>query len=336
MSIFPFLGATEALAAHVHPEPDGEVLSIFWFLLGARWLSFAAAFVLFGSAFFWFYIGRERLLHGLTGLPRTRRATTHLLRLAAPVAAVSGAAWLAGILANMTSGFGNLTDLENWRLFFFETPFGPVSILRLVVLAIALVLSVRPRDERAWYAAMMLIGAVLLVTQAWLGHAAEGGAGLYGMLMIVAYGIHALAAAAWVGGLPPLLLALAEQSRTAAETARKEALDILSRYSLMAMTAVTAIVASGILNAGFRTAGSLDKLFLTPYGDTLFLKVTIVVSMLCLAGFNRFVAMPRLRAASTAGTAPIVWLGRSVTFELILGILVLGVAAALGLTPPPQ
>jgi len=336
MSILQFLGITQAFAAHVHPELEGDELSIFWFLVGARWIHFASVFVLFGSALFWSYMGPDRRSKGPAGLPRTLRVTTILLRLAAPVAAISGVAWLAGILANMTSGFGNLVELENWRLFFLETPFGTVSILRLALLATAVVLAFLPWDGRAWTSAMLTIGAGLLVTQAWLGHAAEGGTGLYGALMIVAYGIHTLAAAAWVGGLPPLLFALVERRCSVAEAARKETLDILSRYSLMAIVAVTAIVATGVLNAAFRTAGSLGKLFLTPYGDALFLKLAAVTVMLALAGFNRFVAMPHLRAASLEGMSPIVWLGRSVTFELVLGVLVLGVAAVLGLTPPPQ
>lgn len=336
MSIFEFLGATPALAAHVHPELTGDELTIFWFLVGARWIHFASVFVLFGATFFWSYMGPERLSNGPIGLPRTRRATTILVRLAAPIAAISGVAWLAGILANMTSGFGNLVDLENWRLFFFETPFGTVSILRLGLLTIAVVLAFTPREGRAWYSVMLHVGASLLITQAWLGHAAEGGAGLYGTAMIVVYGIHALAAASWVGGLPPLLLALVEHRSSVAEAARKETLDILSRYSLMAMVAVTAIVASGILNAAFRTAGSLGKLFLTPYGDALCLKVAAVTTMLALAYFNRFVAMPRLRAASLGTIRQVTWLRRSVGFELVLGVSVLGVAAVLGLTPPPQ
>ena len=78
------------------------------------------------------------------------------------------------------------------------------------------------------------------------------------------------------------------------------------RYSLMAMVAVTLIVASGIANAGFRVAGSFDKLFDTSYGDALFTKIGIVAVMLALACFNRFIAMPRLRAASLKGMGQII------------------------------
>ena len=104
----------------------------------------------------------------------------------------------------------------------------------------------------------------------------------------------------------------------------------------MAMVAVTLIVASGIANAGFRVAGSFGKLFDTAYGDALLTKISVVAAMLALAYFNRFVFMPKLRSAALKGREQTTWLDRSVTFELALGVLVLGAAAVLGITPPPQ
>jgi putative copper resistance protein D len=164
----------------------------------------------------------------------------------------------------------------------------------------------------------------------------KGGAGLYGTAMLIAYAIHALAAGAWVGGLPPLLFACVEQRFFDPEDARKWTIDVLVRYSAMAIVAVVLIVVSGIANAGFRVAGSFDKLFDTGYGDVLFAKIGVVALMLVLASFNRFVALPRLRAAPLKGMAQINRLRISVAAELLLGVLVLLVAAVLGMTPPPQ
>lgn len=317
------------------PQVADGLFSIFHVLVLARWIHFASVFILFGSSFFWFYMGRDRLTAGPSGLPKTLRATTWLLRIAAPVALFSGVAWLAGIVANMTSGFENLADPENWRLFFFETQFGPVSIMRLALLVLAVVVTVLPWRNVAWFSALMHIGALLLISQAWLGHAAEGGAGLYGSAMIIAYAIHTLAAGAWVGGLPPLLFACVERFFNP-QDARKWTIDVLVRYSSMAITAVILIVISGITNAGFRVVGSFDKLFDTPYGDTLFIKVGLVALMLVLAAFNRFVALPRLRAAPIRNMKLIDKLRTSVMMELALGAAVLFVAAVLGITPPPQ
>ena len=177
---------------------------------------------------------------------------------------------------------------------------------------------------------------MLLISQAWLGHASEGGAGLYGAIMITVYATHVLAAGAWVGGLPPLLSGLVEQRHFAPNEARICTVDILSRFSAMGMVAVTLIVATGIANAGFRVMGSFGKLFDTDYGNALFAKIAVVTVMLTLAYFNRFVFMPKLRSAALKGMPAITWLGRSVALELALGVLVVFVAAVLGITPPPQ
>ena len=160
--------------------------------------------------------------------------------------------------------------------------------------------------------------------------------GLYGAIMIPVYATHVLAAGAWVGGLPPLLFGLVEQRRFAPDEARDMHVDILSRFSAMGMVAVTLLIASGIANAGFRVTGSFGKLFYTEYGDALLSKITLVAAMLALAYFNRFIFMPRLRSVTLKGIKHISRLGHSVTLELALGVLVLFVAAVLGITPPPQ
>ena len=85
----------------------------------------------------------------------------HLLRIAAPVAAISGVAWLACILINMTSDFRSVVDPEDLRLFFFETPFGTVSILRLALLAIGVVIVFLPWHGRWRFSSLVPVGALL-------------------------------------------------------------------------------------------------------------------------------------------------------------------------------
>jgi copper resistance protein D len=309
---------------------------VFWPLVIARWIHFASVFALFGSSFFWFYVGHERSSAGPGGLPRTLRAITHLLRIAAPLAAISGIAWLAFILINIAGDFGSVVDPEDLHLFFFETPFGAVSFLRLALLVIAVVIAFLPRHGRWSFLALLPVSGVLLVTQAWFGHSADG-IGFYRAAMITVYGVHAIAAAAWVGGLVPLLFAIIEQRRLGSlEEARNRTFNILSRFSLMAMAAVTLIVLSGATNASFRVAGSFGKLLDSDYGDVLLKKIMLVATMLAFACVNRFVLMPRLHAASLKDMTQIVKLRYSVTFELALGILVLGMSAILGITMPPQ
>ena len=65
-------------------------------------------------------------------------------------------------------------------------------------------------------------------------------------------------------------------------------------------------------------------------------KLAVVAAMLAVAYFNRFIAMPRLRAALSMGMRPITWLRYSVAFDVVLGALVLGASAILGITMPPM
>jgi putative copper resistance protein D len=280
-------------------------------------------------------MGSERFSAGPGGLPRAIRATTILLRIAAPIAAISGIAWLACILINMARDFHSVVDPEDLRLFFIETPFGTVSILRLALLATGVVIAFLPWHGRRRFSALVPVGALLLVTQAWFGHSAEG-VGFYRASMIAVYAVHTLATGAWVGGLPALLFALVEQRRFRPYEARDCTLDVCSRFSIMATIAVTLVVASGIANAGFRVAGSFGKLFGSAYGDVLLKKLAVVATMLVVAYFNRFIAAPRLRAASSKGMRQITWLRYSVALDIVLGALVLGASAILGITMPPQ
>jgi copper resistance protein D len=311
------------------------MLMVYLPLVFTRWIHFACVFVLFGTSFFWLYEKAEPSSYGPLGLPRSLRATTILLRLAAPLAAISGIAWLAFVLINMSHYFGSVFDPEDLELYFFETPFGTVSFLRLSLFAIAVVIAFLPLRGRWRFALLVPVSALLLITQAWFGHSNEG-TGLYRITMITVYGIHTLAAAAWTGGIPPLLFAMIEQRRFGAYEPQENALDICARFSLMATIAVTLVVVTGIANAGFRVEGSFLKLLDSDYGDLLLKKIAIVAAMLGIAYLNRFVLVPRLRAAGPKDLRQINWLKYSLLFDIGLGALVLYASAILGITMPPQ
>jgi putative copper resistance protein D len=299
---------------------DMDQGGVFAALTITRWIQFASVSIMFGAALFWTCID--------TAAPRARGATARLLRLAALAAAVSGVVWLAEILANLTGSASTIFNPATLQLFFFETPFGAVAILRLILFAMAVLIAIPPWPNRTLFFLNLLVGALLLISQAWLGHAAEGGA-----MMIVVYCVHVLAAAAWVGSLPPLVFALADLRGLKPAEACERIYETLSRYSVMAMAAVGLIVISGAVNAGFRSEFSPGRFLDANYGLVLLVKTVGVSAMLGLACFNRFVVMPGLRAST--GDSQAARLRISVTLELALGVLVLGVASILGITPPP-
>ena len=297
---------------------DMDQAGVFPALAITRWIQFASVSIMFGAALFWTCIDVP---------PRARAASARLLRIAALAAAVSGVLWLAEILTNLTGSASTIFDPATLHLFFFETPFGAVAILRLVLFAGAVLIAVLPWSNRVLFSLNLLIGALLLISQAWLGHAAEGGG-----TMILVYCVHVLAAAAWVGSLPPLVFALTELRGL--KSAGERTYETLSRYSVMAMVAVGLIVISGAVNAGFRSGFSPARFLGTDYGLVLLVKAAGVSAMLGLACFNRFIVTPGLRVAST-GDPQAARLRISVSLELALGVLVLAAAALLGITPPP-
>jgi putative copper resistance protein D len=308
-------------------------MNLFDLLAATRCIHFAAVFVLFGVPLLWMMSGEDMQKDGAPGLPQSLRASVLLLRIAVPVALVSGVAWLAEILANIAGGFASVADPKTLQLFFFATQFGPVALLRLALLLALPIIGILPLRRREWFLALLATAAVLLVTQAWFGHAAEGGASLAGAEMIFVYALHVLAGAAWLGGLPVLLLALVELRRVAKPEAGFRAAKLCARFSTMAIVAVCIILLSGIANTVFRIGDAIGSVLLTAYGLVLLVKVLLVAAMLALAYFNRYVAMPRLRADSAR---VLVQLRTSVGAELVIGVCVLAAAAVLGILPPPQ
>ncbi len=299
-------------------------MTILQILVAARWVHFTALFALFGcpSSFL--------LTRGQQPAETARLfgATNRLLRVAAVTAALSGIIWIAAMIANMAGSFTDAATRDTLDAFFFETQFGPVAIARLFLLVIVLLAIALP--QRIRFGVWLIASAGLIVDQAWLGHAANGGDSPFGAIMIVVYAIHVLGGAAWVGGLPILLFTLAQRDPGKGP---REIVLILSRYSALATGAVTLILATGVANAMFRVQGHFARLVGSGYGEILLVKLLLVATMLALAYYNRFIALPRLQ---TAPQAPdFTGLSRSIGVELALGVLVIGVAALLGVTPPP-
>jgi copper resistance protein D len=299
-------------------------VTILQILIAARWIHFVALFILFGCPLSFLVVrGADK-----GGAIQIGSALHKLLPIAAVVAAIAGLAWIAALIANMTGDFAEAATRETLEAFFFQTQFGPIVIVRLVLLVAAILVIALPRDIR--FATWLIVNGALLINQAWLGHAADDGNSLFGVSMIGAYAIHVLAAAAWVGGLPVLLFALFARRGTF----RSDNAAILSRYSTLATGAVTLILLSGIANALYRVNGQLGRLYATGYGDILAIKLLLVALMLGLAFYNRFIALPRLSAATPEPVPGS--LGASIGVELMLGLLVIGAAALLGVTPPPD
>jgi putative copper resistance protein D len=271
-------------------------------------------------------------------LGRFRNLSARLVLLGLVLALVSGAAWLV-LLAQRVGG-QPLTEAVGetaWSLL-TQTQFGTIWQLRLVcalVLAASLIALKGSRRPAApeWIA--LAIGVVFIGTLAWSGH---GGAtpGAAGYVHTCADILHLVAAAAWVGGLVPLVL-LMRSALPADDPSRIVTVAVLHRFSNLGILSVAIILATGVINT-WVLVGGVDGLTNTDYGRLLVLKVTLFLAILGFAAVNRLRLTPRLAAtgpALTEQTSPALHgIYRNAIAEIALGIMVFVIVGSLGLMQP--
>jgi copper transport protein len=191
---------------------------------------------------------------------------------------------------------------------------------RVLVAASASIAVAAAMPRRAPRALLLAAGALGIAAGLPLtGHAASASpAPLAGAVL----GLHAFAAAFWVGSLVALHALLRDPA--------SEAASALHRFSRIAMVAVVVLIAAGI---GF-AATQLDSVAAvtgTPYGNLLLGKLALLALLVAVAARNRFVLLPALDR-TRPGAAPV--LRRAVVAEIALAALVLAVTAVLVHTPP--
>jgi copper resistance protein D len=294
-------------------------------LVFARLAYFASATALFGGFLFEFYVGEAAGI-SIRTISRISRSATTALTI---VAIASTMAWLVCSYVDITGDVASMFQRDTWAAFFLETSFGWVWVLRGVVLGLMIIVISWERDGEL-AAPVVVLAGILLVSQAWLGHAAVG-QGVSGYVSICAYIIHILAGGAWIGGLMPLQRLLSVAYGTP-ELAQGAALRALRGFSRMGIAVVSLILVSGVINTTLRV-GTWQSLFTTLWGPVLIVKLGFLAAMLACAATNRLWLLGRAARNEKDG---LLLLRRSVIAELSFGLLVLSAAAVLGQLPPPD
>lgn len=252
-------------------------------------------------------------------------------------AVVSAAAVLFATVAGLGGGYAATLDGSLWSAVVAETDFGRVWVVRILLAtaltAVAAVAVARPAMRLR--PAGLLLASALLATIALTGHAQieEGAAGL---LHRAADAAHLLAAAAWIGVLPPLLLLLRKTAPGRVVARPDAAARRLRSFHAVGVAAVLVLAATGAINGWF-LVGSVDRLATTPYGRLLLLKLALFAGMIALAADNRLRLLPALSRSLARGAASERALHRlrgHIRGELILALLVLLIVAALGAIAP--
>ena len=171
----------------------------------------------------------------------------------------------------------------------------PTAVVGLVLLALGFTLlgqnvAGAGADRRSRAFALSGVALVVLVP-ALTGHTRGSSPEL---LVIGTDVVHVLAGSVWLGGLVGLALTL--PAVAGREDAGREdvAAQTLTRFSTVAAGVLVAVAATGSVLA-WRIVGSWDVLFDSTYGQLLLLKLAVVLVVVAIAGWNRFVLLPRVR-----------------------------------------
>ena len=268
--------------------------------------------------------------------PPAKLVRTQTLRVAwigLAVTALSGVVWLLLQTVSM-SGLPTgeaMTARVLWTVL-DQTQFGLVGEIRSLL---AIVLAVCLAIQRPWSDWLGLAAALgLTAAIAWTGHAGST-LGAIGNLHVTADALHLVAAAAWIGGLVPLVLLLAAVRRHPTVAWTSQARDVTRRFSTLGTLSVATLMASGIVNAWI-LVGSVHGLLVTEYGRLLMLKLGVFAIMLVFAAVNRFRLTPRLALSTASGTqlGALRQLTRNSTIEIGLGLAIFAIVGMLGTLHP--
>ncbi len=284
-----------------------------WSLSLARAFAVGALFLVFGTL----------LIDVVVAAPVPTRIAPRLARLVRAGLGVSTAATLAWLLlqtavitdaSSVQAAFAGVpTVLEN-------TQFGMQIIVRLLLLgAITLAGAIR----RAW--APFVATALALVAVGMQAGYLHGLAMYRGPSALLASEVlHVLAAAAWLGGLPGLLLVVRGAPPVLAARAA-------TRFSPLGAVCVAALAATAAWQS-WTLLGGVPGAVGTAYGWVCLGKALLFAILLGFAARNRFRLVPRL-----SGPAPLEAqrvLARSIALEMVAGVSLVMLAALLSALQP--
>ena len=139
------------------------------------------------------------------------------------------------------------------------------------------------------------------------------------------HAIHLICAAAWFGGLLPVLWCM----QLIKGRWRHQAIQALMRFSWCGHFAVIGVLASGVLNALLITG--FPPTLTTYWGQLLLLKAILVMIMVVIALANRYVLVPRMRQDEDRAAPWFEWMTK---LEWAIGAVVLVIISLLATLEP--
>jgi Putative copper export protein len=289
------------------------MLTLSWVTL--RFIHFSALMLVFGCALYGAWLAPYTLRRLMN------RRFLRLQQIAATASFISATIMLAVQGGLMGSGWQDVFSAPIW-LAVLQTRFGGVwlwqIVLALVMLAATLVV------PRALSRLLLILTVAQFILLAGGGQATLHTGGM-GVLQRINHALHLLCAAAWFGGLLPVIYCM----RLAKGRWRQPATAAMMRFSRYGHIAVAGVLLTGIANV--LLIQGISAPWLTGWGQLLLLKSALVMLMVAIALANRYVLVPRMRQSSRRINQYFIWMTK---IEWGMGAVVLAIISLLATLEP--
>lgn len=289
------------------------MLTFVWITL--RFIHFASLMLVYGCALYGAWLAPASIRHLMT------RRFLHLQQHAAAWSVISAAFMLAIQGGLMGGGWPDVFSVSVWGAV-LQTRFGAVwiwqIILALVTLAVVVIAPVKMQRR------LLILTVAQFILLAGVGHATMRD-GVAGTLQQINHALHLLCAAAWFGGLLPVVYCM----RMAQGRWRQHAISAMMRFSRYGHFFVAGVLLTGIGNTLFITG--FTAIWQTTYGQLLLLKCALVVLMVAIALTNRYVLVPRMRQENPRTD---LWFVRMTQIEWGVGGIVLAIVSLFATLEP--
>jgi len=301
----------------------------------ARWLHLVSSILLVGGA-------AALLLAGPSDRPTARRWEAWVMTACRALVAVALGSALVAVAAQaalLEDRAAAAVEPAALARLLLQTQAGAVWLVRgglLFLLGAFVVVRADLSDRTDWRAARGEVALLGLAAVGLIAAASHAAAVEPDTATAIAADVgHLVASGLWVGALPALARLFGLAGREAGADARPHAVLVARRFSGVALGLFVVVLVSGMWNTWFQV-GSVAGLLGTRHGRLLLVKLAVIVAMVGLAALNRRLLPALAGDAATVGRPAMRRLSRLVAGEAVLALVVLGIVAAMSVTPPAR